>query len=61
MYDYIYQYRGDLERIISNKGQEKAKMYCHKLFEIGKISSNEWNILVAYIHRLEELKRGDKE
>lgn len=58
MCDYMYQYRGDLERIIVNVGQEKAKGYCHKLFTIGKIDCQEWNCLVAYINKLEKSRKG---
>ena len=60
MYDFMYQYRGDVERIIVNEGQDSAKTYCHKLSNTGLINCQEWNTLVEYIHRLEKLKRGDK-
>ena len=59
MYDFMYQYRGDTERIIVNVGQDSAKTYCHKLFNIGLVNLQEWNALVAYVNRLEKLKKKD--
>ena len=57
MYNYMYQYRGDIERIKENLGEEHAKSYCYELYSDGRINLVEWNTLVAYA---KEYKRSHK-
>ena len=48
MYDYIYQYRGNIERIIDNIDRDSAWQYTRNLYAEGLISLPEWNILSEY-------------
>ena len=56
MYDYMYQYRGDVERIITNN-KINVNVYITKLYRKGLIHANEYHTLIDYAIR----KGGNKE
>ena len=57
MYSYMYQYRGDIERIIDNLDRDNAWQYVRSLYYKGLISLFEWNTLSEYS---KEYKRSYK-
>ena len=48
MYNYMYQYRGEVERIVTNLDRDKAWQYVRSLYHSGLVSLPEWNILSEY-------------
>ena len=48
MCDYIYQYRGEIERIIINRSRDEAWNYTVRLYNDGLINLPEWNRLSEY-------------
>ena len=58
MHNYMYQYRGDIERIIKNLDRDKAWQYVKRLYDGGFIDLNEWNILSEYTKTYRNSYRG---
>ena len=56
MYDYMYQYRGNVERIMENLGSISAWQYVEKLYHNGLIHIVEHNGLLEYIRKLKKRK-----
>ena len=48
MHDYMYQYRGDIERIVVNQDRLEAWQYVKGLYDTGLIDLIEWNTLSEY-------------
>ena len=44
----MYQYRGEIERTVANKGRDEAWQYTRSLYANGFINLNEWNTLSEY-------------
>jgi len=44
----MYQYRGDIERIIDNIDRDCAWQYARNLYAKGFIGLSEWNTLSEY-------------
>ena len=62
MCDYMYQYRGEIERIIINQSRDEAWNYTVRLYNDGLVSLPEWNTLSEYSkeYRLNYEKAGLK-
>ena len=62
MFNYMYQYRSEIERIIGNLGRDEAWQYVRSLYANGFISLPEWNTLSEYskIYRESYEKAGLK-
>lgn len=48
VFDYMYQYRGEIERTVANLGRDEAWQYTRSLYANGFINLNEWNTLSEY-------------
>lgn len=54
MCNYMYQFRGNIERIVENVNKKTAKDYVYTLYTSGLIHIVEYNTLLEYIGKLKE-------
>jgi len=59
MYNYMYQYRGEIECIIKNVGKEHAISHLHGLYHKGLVDIKEWGLLREYCESYRKSYRGD--